>query len=110
MRGHTVASAIFCMAPRHPELATCSKKRSSPPGLSSALSCRRTDSGFSTEHSTKEHTTASKGSTAVLSANAASMVDSMTVTGIGAAAAASRALGASRVSGSQATTSVTVSG
>jgi hypothetical protein len=39
-----------------------------------------------------------------------SMVDSITVTGTGAAAAASLACGASLVSGSSATTSVTVCG
>lgn len=76
------------------------------PGLSSEFSSRRTASGSATEHSTSEHTTASNGWTPGMS----SMVDSMTVTGTGAAAAASRALGTNRISGSTATTSVTVSG
>ena len=106
IRGHTVASATRCTAPRHPGLATCSKNRNSPPGLSTEFNCRRTSSGSSTEHSTSEQTTASNGSAGGM----ASMVDSITVTGTVAADAASPARGASRVSGSSATTSVTVAG
>jgi hypothetical protein len=61
IRGQTVASASRCSPPRQPGLAMCSKKRSSPPGLSSVISSRRTLSGSATEHSTSEHTTASNG-------------------------------------------------
>ena len=83
-RGQTVASSARCSRARRGErAATCSKKRSSPPGRITRASSRSAAAGSATLHSTAVTTPASIDAS---SAGSASATPSTTRTGTGAAA------------------------
>ena len=109
-RGHTVASASFCSPPANPraahvlevaQFAARTQQRKQLPQNGVRIVDRA-------QHQRAHHRVERFG--LAESRKYDSTVPAVTVTGIGAFSAASRACGASRRSGSTATTSVTVAG